>query len=491
MKPLLCVAISTTISAALFAEPLFSEPLFAEKGMDNQAVVLGSLYGEPLLFYAGQNEEIGPADIDQFKGLAQEIARSIDSSLSVSEVSRVNAALGGKLSNWMLEIIQTCENWREQTENILSCRTGALTHQWEKLQATGTDPDRRELRELTRLARTADFVLDGDQLRFGRDIQWDFQLIAGPFTLDKLADWMDRETSLSNYRLSWSGTDVYRGSTSSLADENHWSVSLDMAGQSVELALNSGASSYITPWDRKRPIGRSNYQGLIDHSTGWVGSAHAAFVASDTALEAAAMAQLAALAPAQRIIERAEAEGHLAMLAAEDGRVQSTDDFYQLIGFASNVPSRQIEIEFELPDIEANPYLRPYISIWISDEAQAPVRNLLLLGQEPRWMQELRVWWRRVGRRNESVIDGLSGATRRPGVYRVQWDGRDDYGNLVAEGQYILHLEASREKGGRSYQKIPLSLTDMSEPIEVPGAEELGLIRIRTVSQQQTASNNF
>ena len=106
-------------------------------------------------------------------------------------------------------------------------------------------------------------------------------------------------------------------------------------------------------------------------------------------------------------------------------------------------------------------------------------------------MQELRVWWRRVGRRNESVIDGLSGATRRPGVYRVQWDGRDDYGNLVAEGQYILHLEASREKGGRSYQKIPLSLTDMSEPIEVPGAEELGLIRIRTVSQQQTASNNF
>ena len=49
-------------------------------------------------------------------------------------------------------------------------------------------------------------------------------------------------------------------------------------------------------------------------------------------------------------------------------------------------------------------------------------------------------------------VDGISGATRGPGQYEVHFDGTDNAGKALPNGEYILCLEAAREHG--TYQII-------------------------------------
>ena len=46
----------------------------------------------------------------------------------------------------------------------------------------------------------------------------------------------------------------------------------------------------------------------------------------------------------------------------------------------------------------------------------------------------------------------VTSATRSAGKYSVKWDGKDDHGNAVKPGKYIVKIEAAREHG--TYQLI-------------------------------------
>ncbi|WP_096085209.1 DUF2271 domain-containing protein [Agaribacterium haliotis] len=129
--------------------------------------------------------------------------------------------------------------------------------------------------------------------------------------------------------------------------------------------------------------------------------------------------------------------------------------------------SRALTVEVEIPQINAAEYHRPYVAVWVEDSERNIVEHLALWLEQEKWHRDLRYWWRRGGKRIELPIDGVSGATRKPGKYVLQKDIE------VKPGQSLI-VEAVREVGGRELIKIPLNESLVAHQ----GQRELGLIKV-------------
>lgn len=141
-----------------------------------------------------------------------------------------------------------------------------------------------------------------------------------------------------------------------------------------------------------------------------------------------------------------------------------------------------VEITVELPKLDVDPYHKPYVAVWLETPNRKGVTTIAVWHGKDTWLKDMRQWWRKLGRAGKETLDGISGASRKPGVYTIQWDGKDSAGNAVPNGEYLLNVEASREEGGRSYSRQKIQLG--SEQVHVLKADlELGEITIKVNGQ--------
>ena len=131
-----------------------------------------------------------------------------------------------------------------------------------------------------------------------------------------------------------------------------------------------------------------------------------------------------------------------------------------LLGVAMTAQADELEIT--LPNLNVAEYHAPYVAAWLADERGKRVVDIAVWydtdmanNEGEKWLKDLRMWWRRSGRSASMPIDGVSGATRRPGTSTIALDGRFDD---VAAGDYFIWVEAARELGGRETLKVPVSL---------------------------------
>ncbi|MDY7093021.1 MAG: DUF2271 domain-containing protein [Acidobacteriota bacterium] len=161
------------------------------------------------------------------------------------------------------------------------------------------------------------------------------------------------------------------------------------------------------------------------------------------------------------------------------------------------VEAPPLELVVTIPQIQAHPYHRPYIAVWIETPERNVVRNLVLWYEEDTWLKDLRQWWRVYGRyeghdAEQKGVDGFSGATRRPNQYTVDWNGLDDRGAAVPAGRYVVRFEASREEGGRSYLELPIEVSEegtvTAATPEVEADGELGPITVRNPASRKESA---
>lgn len=95
------------------------------------------------------------------------------------------------------------------------------------------------------------------------------------------------------------------------------------------------------------------------------------------------------------------------------------------------------------------------------------------------WLKDLRSWWRKVGRYDRELVDAVTSATRPAGEYRFVWDGLDDSGNRVEQGEYTFYVEVVREHGGRNYLREKMTLAEADFTQHLKPTEETGDIRIQ------------
>jgi hypothetical protein len=133
----------------------------------------------------------------------------------------------------------------------------------------------------------------------------------------------------------------------------------------------------------------------------------------------------------------------------------------------------ELAVDFEINRPEGGRrYNRPYVAVWIEDAAGKPVRTLSVWvqnsGRGPRWIRELRRWFRAAQERRSTggsdLVATVSSATRMPGAYTVLWNGRNDDGDSVEQGDYAVLIEAAREHG--SYQLMRQEVTLATRPFQ-------------------------
>lgn len=133
-------------------------------------------------------------------------------------------------------------------------------------------------------------------------------------------------------------------------------------------------------------------------------------------------------------------------------------------------------VTIEIPRIDAQPYRKPYIAVWLEDAAGKQVKVLSVFHDQARiggrWLPDLRTWWRLGGRAMAMPADGISRPTQAPGRQTVTVGGL----NGLAPGRYAIVVEAAREKGGRELVKVPLDWNGRRASGSARGATELGAI---------------
>lgn len=149
-----------------------------------------------------------------------------------------------------------------------------------------------------------------------------------------------------------------------------------------------------------------------------------------------------------------------------------------LVNSAAISESAKVDVAFELPTITTTMYARPYVAVWIENSERKSVKTIELWVGKDEWLKDLRSWWRKVGRYDRELIDAVTSATRPAGKYKFSWDGKDDSGQTLPQGDYTLHIEVVREHGGRNYlrQKMALGNSDMT--YQLKPTEETGEITI-------------
>ena len=135
-----------------------------------------------------------------------------------------------------------------------------------------------------------------------------------------------------------------------------------------------------------------------------------------------------------------------------------------------------MKVEIMIPELEVNPYHKPYIAVWLETVDRKYVTTIKLMADDKEWYKDLRQWWRKVGRQNVN-IDGITGATKRPGLVKLKWNGLNEGGQQVPAGEYWLNVESSREEGGRDYARHKVTLGQKSS-ITIAGKTEFGDINI-------------
>ncbi len=154
----------------------------------------------------------------------------------------------------------------------------------------------------------------------------------------------------------------------------------------------------------------------------------------------------------------------------------------------------QVDFEINQPDGQGRRYRRPYVAIWVENKDGYPVRNLTLWvsqgGAGPfQWLPDLKRWYRADQERKhvekKDLIFSTARPTRPPGKYKVVWDGKDDHGKLLPQGEYTILIDAAREHG--TYQNIRKTVTLGAQPFDEPLPGNLE-IKSATLSYRRKAA---
>ncbi|NMS18813.1 DUF2271 domain-containing protein, partial [Vibrio parahaemolyticus] len=107
-----------------------------------------------------------------------------------------------------------------------------------------------------------------------------------------------------------------------------------------------------------------------------------------------------------------------------------------------------------------------------------PVKTIQLWVGKDEWLKDLRSWWRKAGRYDRELVDAVTSATRPAGQYRFVWDGTNDSGERLEQGNYTLYVEVVREHGGRNYLRQKITLADSDVRYELKPTQETGVITV-------------
>jgi hypothetical protein len=150
---------------------------------------------------------------------------------------------------------------------------------------------------------------------------------------------------------------------------------------------------------------------------------------------------------------------------------------------AGTVPAlaADLTVKYEVPRLALAEYHAPFTAIWIENPASGEAAGTLTVLFKPnheKWLKDMRQWWRKAGRSMSLPADGVTGATRAPGVQTMTFNAAKGPLKNLKPGKYNLVVEAAREAGGHESVRVPFTWGQPGAPATARGASELGAVTV-------------
>jgi hypothetical protein len=142
-----------------------------------------------------------------------------------------------------------------------------------------------------------------------------------------------------------------------------------------------------------------------------------------------------------------------------------------------------VRVTMQIPRQQTTEYHFPYVAIWIERPDQTAVNTLTVWydrrsPEGERYLQDLRTWWRSIGNQMTWEADGVSGATRAPGINGFAMLGSNPVLRTLPRGDYNIAIEASREGGGHEIVRAPLRWDGRTRTVTASGTSEIGAVTV-------------
>ena len=442
---------------------------------------------------------------------------------ALSEIKRLNAVLSGydpssEFSRWaktrdkavpvssdLMQVLALWDSWRARTGGALNPAAEAVTQAWKKAEASARPPSEAEMAAAASAANQSHWRLDKSSGVATR--LTDTPLMLNSFTksyiVERAALAALKTPGVSGVVVNIGGDLVVRGAgTDSVAVADPHSDAENSDPIAV-LDIRDRAVATSGNYRRGFDIGGTHYSHIVDPRTGHTADAViSATVAAPKAVDAGALATtFCVLSPEESRDLAASVPGAQYLIIEKSGVRHTSPGWSALFAFAAPAaaapqnksgearpevglwdPAFELTIHLELPQMGGFGARRPYVAVWIENQDHFPVRTIAVWHQKPRYLEDLRAWYRaeqmRAAAEKTEILRSVSGATRAPGKYSFVWDGKDNSGKLVKAGKYTVLIEAAREHGGYNLVHREMDFNGEPAEVQIPAQGELGAISL-------------
>lgn len=419
-----------------------------------------------------------------------------------SEISKLNKTGAKTVSSELFYVLKSCEIFSAKTDGAFSCRMDELIKTWQAAEINATEPSHERTQQLALKAEATVITLTRQTSSVTKPIDFNFNIdgIAKGYIIDKALQAGIRSAQGQGLSgrfgivLDIGGDIAVHG----LIDNAHARVGIlgvnaaDNSAPVETLVLKDQAIATSGSGKRDLKVGARSYSHIISPFTGrpQLKTQQVSVVAPKAETADALATAFSTMGVATALSYANTHEGVETMIITAGGARFTSKHWKDLTaktvkksaaeaGIANPLPKGfSVNIAYKIPRINVSDYEYPYVVVWVTDMNKKLVRSLTMIGKQPLWVEENYVFWRRVGRKFPAMVETLAQPSRAPGQYNLVWDGYDQEGNPVPQGEYILHIEASREHGGHQYVKQTLNLGDDIFEAIIDSGDELGQIDI-------------
>ncbi len=474
------------------------------------------------------------ADVAEAQTLAEidrlaAIFSSYDASSELSKFLSLPMGATTEISTELFDVLSECERWISASKGAFNPAVEVLSQEWKRASMQGVPPDAAVLAALAEEIAASHWKLDESKpnaSQTGRlvrramrtsQVPISLNAIAKGYILDRAAESAMGRSATIQSAMNSELQDAVKGAlvsiggdirvagkleaTVSVADPRHDAVGA--LPVSTQMVSNAGIA---TSGNSERGFRVQNkwYSHVIDARTGIpVSRIVSATVIAPTACTADALATTCSVMETSASLKLIDSiPGAACMLISVEGEVYQSARWpaespstspdrraeTRLIHFQAKPAETQMWIEFEITKAEnSGRYRRPYVAVWVEDKDGFPVKTLLLFLMKnqpgPRWHRDLRRWYADDQMRllvdKTDIIDAVSKPTRNPGQYKVEWDGLDDAGKPLKDGEYTLFIEAAREHGTYQLMKHKFELGGKAFEESLKGNAEISSASIK------------
>lgn len=409
------------------------------------------------------------------------------------------------VSRDLFAVLASFDYWRQQTSGALDPSAEAAIRLWRNASAEGRTPDEREIAETREAMAQQHWQLDTRHRTAMRltDVPLSLASFAKSYVSAQAAD-AAMQAGASAVMINLGGDLVLRGEAKQVIDvadplaSSENDIALDrIVVQNRSVATSGSYRRSVLLLNSRQTTGPSH---IVDPRTAQpTGHVLSSTVIAPSAETAGALATAFSVLTVEESASLAQQIPDVDyLLVTRDGRRLTSRGWssYQVPGlhtvaYAPASPQRansasagmwnpayELAIDIEMPRSTEARYRRPYVAVWVEDADHFPLRTIALWTQDPRYIPELKAWYRGDQVRNLSegsdLSKTISSATRPAGHYTLKWDGKDNQGKPVKAGKYTVVIEASREHGTYQVERREMTFTAQPEKIEIPAGKELG-----------------